>query len=70
MEVQLESKLASLAARQGRRSDELVEDALVRYLDDESRFLEAVQVGIDAADRGEFIDDPEMEARFKAILAS
>jgi len=36
--------------------------------DEEARFLEAVQRGIDAAIRGEFIDEEEMAARIEAMF--
>ena len=41
---------------------------VVRYLEEESRFLAAVQKGIDAAERGEFIEEEEMDARLEAMF--
>jgi predicted transcriptional regulator len=46
----------------------LAKDVLVRYLDDESRFLAAVEKGIAAAERGEFIDEEEMDARIERMF--
>jgi hypothetical protein len=37
------------------------------YLDEEARFLSAVEKGIAAAERGEFIEE-EMDARLKATF--
>ena len=65
---ELEAKLSHVAAQQGRDTNELVQDALARYLDDESRFLEAVERGIAAADRGEFIEEEEMNARVEQMF--
>jgi predicted transcriptional regulator len=38
------------------------------YLDAESRFLAAVEKGIAAAERGEFIEEEEMDARVEAMF--
>jgi predicted transcriptional regulator len=46
----------------------LVKDVLVRYLDDEARFLAAVERGIAAAERGEFIEEEEMDARIEHMF--
>ncbi len=72
MEVQvspeIEVRLAELAAQQGRAPASIVEDALARYLNGERAFLEAVEKGIAAADRGEFIEEAEMDARVDRML--
>jgi predicted transcriptional regulator len=39
-----------------------------RYLDDEASFLAAVERGIAAAERGEFIEEEEMDARVERML--
>jgi len=39
-----------------------------RYLDEEARFLAAVEEGIAAAGRGEFIEEKEMDARLEAMF--
>lgn len=74
MEVQLtpelQAKLAHSAAQQGRGADELVQDILTRYLEDEARFLEGVERGIQAAERGEFIEEEEMDARVERMFKS
>jgi hypothetical protein len=36
--------------------------------EEERRFLEAVRLGIEQADRGEFIEEAEMDARVERIL--
>jgi predicted transcriptional regulator len=45
-----------------------VTDVIARYLDEEARFLAAVEKGLAAAARGEFIEEEEMDARLEAML--
>jgi predicted transcriptional regulator len=72
MEVHLtpeqEAQLTQIATRQGINPERLAKDVVVRYLDDEARFLAAVEKGIAAAERGEFIEEEEMDARFERML--
>jgi predicted transcriptional regulator len=68
--AELEAKLTHVAAQQGRDTGELVQDVLTRYLEEEARFLEAVDRGIAAADRSEFIDEDEMDAYVDKMLLS
>jgi predicted transcriptional regulator len=44
---------------------ELVKDAALRLLDDDTSFRAGVRKGIEQADRGEFIEEEEMDARIK-----
>ena len=46
----------------------MVTKVVERYLDEEARFLAAVEKGITAADRGEFIEEEEMDARLEAMF--
>ncbi len=50
-----EAHLAALAARAGRSPDELAQEAVSRFLNEEAHFAEAINLGIAAADRGEFV---------------
>jgi predicted transcriptional regulator len=72
MEVQLtpeqEARLAQIAPKAGTNPERLAKDVLVRYLDDEARFLAAVEKGIVAAERGEFIEEEEMDARIEQMF--
>lgn len=43
-------------------------NVVARYLDEEARFLAAVEKGLAAADRGEFIEEKEMDARLDAMF--
>jgi predicted transcriptional regulator len=45
-----------------------VTNVVVRYLDEQARFLAAVEKGIAAAERGEFIEEEEIDARLEAMF--
>jgi predicted transcriptional regulator len=62
---ELEAKLASCAARQGRTPEELLFDVLTQYVDEESRFIEAVKRGEEALARGEYLTHEEVGERIK-----
>lgn len=55
-----------LAAAQGRSVAEFAADAIERLAESEAEYRAFVQVGIDAADRGEVIGQEDMEAWFEA----
>ena len=65
-----EAQLARMATKSGTDAPHLVKDAALRLLDEEARFLAAVREGIAQADRGEFIEEEEMDARFEQMLRS
>ena len=65
-----EEQLSRIAEHEGIPTEELVRDAALRLLDDDVRFRAAVQRGIEQADRGEFIEEEEMDARVKRMLSS
>jgi predicted transcriptional regulator len=44
-----------------------VTSVVARYLDEEAHFLAAVR-GLAAAERGEFIEEEEMDARLEAMF--
>jgi len=56
----IETKLSRMAAQQGRSAETLVEEAVERLVDSEEWFLQEVDKGIVAADRGEFIDHSDV----------
>ena len=68
--AEMQARLAHLAAQQGRNSDELVQDALTRYLEEEARFVEAVTLGEDALERGEYLTHEEMGERLERLFES
>jgi predicted transcriptional regulator len=56
--------------RAGTDAERLVKGAALRLLHEETRFRAAVQEGIAQADRGEFIEEEEMDARLEQMLRS
>lgn len=63
-----ESQLNELALKTGRRTDDLVQEAVARLLAHNDWFKQQVQVGIDQIARGEFIEEDEMDARIERML--
>jgi len=72
MEVPLkpekEAQLAEIAAQRGLKTDELAQQVLNTYLEDDSRFVEPVNVGLAAADRGEFVEHEAVGEKLREIL--
>jgi predicted transcriptional regulator len=72
MEIQLkpdqEARLAALAVRNGRRTDDLIRKAVDRFL--EARFAEAVRLGLMAAESGDFVASDEVWADVERALKS
>jgi predicted transcriptional regulator len=72
MEVQFspeqQAQLAEIAAKAGTDPERVVANLVARYLDEKARFLAAVENGIAAAERGEFIEEEEMDARLEAMF--
>jgi predicted transcriptional regulator len=72
MEIQLnpdqEARLDEFARRNGRKADDLVREAVDRFLDDEARFAEAVRLGLVAAESGDFVASEEVWAGVERIL--
>jgi predicted transcriptional regulator len=63
-----EARLAQIASRTGTVPERLVTNVVARYLDEEARFLAAVEKGIASAERVEFIEEDEMDARVEAMF--
>jgi predicted transcriptional regulator len=72
MEVHLtpeqQAQLAKIAAKTGTVPERLAAKVVARYLDEEARFLAALQKRIAAAERGEFVEEEEMDARLEAMF--
>jgi predicted transcriptional regulator len=64
-----EAQLAKAATITGTDPEMLVKSAALRCIDD-VQFRAAVREGIAQADRGEFIEEEEMDARFEEMLRS
>ena len=72
MEIQFspeqQARIAKLAHQSGTPAELLVVNVVERYLDEEARFLAAVEKGIEAADRGQFIEEEAMDARLESMF--
>jgi predicted transcriptional regulator len=72
MEVQFtpeqQLQLVNLASKFGTAPDKFVTNLVARYLDEEAHFFAAVEKGLAAAERGEFIEEEEMDARLEAMF--
>lgn len=72
MEVHLtpeqQAHLAEIAHHEGKDPEELVKDATLHLLEEDRRQCETVRERIAQADLGEFIEETEMDIRFKKIL--
>jgi predicted transcriptional regulator len=65
-----EARLTQIARSAGTGPESLVKDAALRLLEDDTRFRAAVAEGIAQADRGEFVDEHEVDSRFQQMLNS
>ena len=65
-----EAQLSQIASNAGTDTERLVKDAALRVLEEDARFRAVVREGIAQADRGEFIEEEEMDARLEQMLHS
>lgn len=63
-----EARLARIATQEGVNPTELLKGAALGLLEDDARFRAGVRKGVEQADRGEFIEDEEMDARVKRVF--
>jgi predicted transcriptional regulator len=63
-----EARLARSAAQQGRNPDELVRQVVVRYFDEESRFVDAVNRGEQTLERGDYLTHEQVAQRLERFL--
>jgi len=72
MEIHLtpeqEAQLSQIATQSGTNAEQLLKNAALRLLDEDARFHAAVRKGIEQADRGEFIEEAEMDARLERMF--
>jgi predicted transcriptional regulator len=72
MEVQfppdVQARLDERAAQQGLHPDELVQDVVLRYFEEEDRFVEAVKRGEAALERGEYLTHEQVGDRLRRFL--
>jgi len=65
-----EAQLSQIAAQAGTNAEQLVRDAARYVLEEDAKFRAAVRRGIEQADRGQFIEEEEMDARVKRMFQS
>jgi predicted transcriptional regulator len=63
-----EAQLSQIATQAGTEPERLVMDAALRLLQEDARFRAAVGEGVAQADRGEFIQEEEMDARLEQMF--
>jgi predicted transcriptional regulator len=72
MEVQfkpgLQERLAQRAAQQGLGTDEVVQDVVERFFEEEDRFIQAVRRGEAALERGESLSHEEAGEKLARFL--
>jgi predicted transcriptional regulator len=62
------AQLTKVASREGVGPEELVKDAALKILEDDTGFRAAVRKGLEQAERGELIEEEEMDSRVKKML--
>jgi predicted transcriptional regulator len=67
---EMQAKLAHLAAQEGRNTNELVQDTFSRYLEEQARIIEAIRLGEDALQRGEYLTHEEVGERLGRLFES
>ena len=65
-----EARLVQIPTKEGTDAERLVKDAALRLLEEDARFRSAVREGIAQANRGEFIEEEEIDARLEQMLRS
>ena len=74
MEIRLhpekEAQLAQIAAQRGLKTNELAQQVLSHYLEDDTRFIEAINVGLAAAEQEDFVEHEEVGKKLKQIVHS
>ncbi|HEV2351953.1 MAG TPA: hypothetical protein VG028_19145 [Terriglobia bacterium] len=68
MTPEQEAQVSQIATQTGTDAEQLVKDAALRLLEEDARFRAAVRKSIDQADRGEFIEEEEMDARLERMF--
>lgn len=64
----VQARLKERAAKQGRDPDEVVQDVVARYFEEEDRFVAAVERGEAALERGEFLSHEQVGERLRRFL--
>jgi predicted transcriptional regulator len=65
-----EVRLLKIATHEGIDPAQLVKEAALRLLEDDTRFRNAVRQGMQQADEGQLIEEDEMDARVRRLFPS
>jgi predicted transcriptional regulator len=65
-----EAQLKEFAASKGKEAAQVVKETVARMLERQAQFIEAVNRGISAADRGELVDHDEVVNRIEQLFKS
>ena len=65
---ELQARLAQLAAEKGLNTNEIVQDVVARYFEEEDRFIAAVKRGEAALERGEYLTHEQAGERLRRFL--
>jgi len=66
--LDLQNRLTQRATQQGRAPDEVVQEVVARFFEQEDRFIAAVERGEAALDRGEFLTHEQVGERLQRFL--
>ena len=65
-----EAHLHQIAQHEGKDPEQLVIDAALNLLHDDAQTREIIRERVSEADRGVFIEEDEMDARFRRMIRS
>ncbi len=65
-----EAPLKEFAAHKGKDAAQVVEETVSNMLERQARFIEGVERGIAAADRGDLVDHEEVVSRIERLFRS
>jgi len=65
---ELQAKVDQLAAENSTDADEYIQQLVERYIDQDIRFRDAVRTGFASIDRGDFIEEEDMDIRVERML--
>ena len=66
--VELEAKLNRIAADTGRPAEQIVNDLVRKYVDQDQRFRQEAQKGIDQLNQGQSVEHDEIIARVERLF--
>jgi predicted transcriptional regulator len=66
--TEMEVRFEPVAVSHGKDAEQLLQDTVVRMLDDQASFIGGVQRGIEQAERGEFVNHRDVLHRIEKML--